>query len=264
MVNNSLIAKYLDSLARVLANQSDLASVTGHPGDTGANREEVLQSFINNHTPKKMEAILGGKILGLGQKPSKQIDCMVCSDLAPRFKEQNRSIAIVEAVGVAISVKSHLGKKEIIDSIENLASIPQISMDVLSESSSVRKNRAEEYSKIAPINICFGYTGINPDTLMWHMIDYYNENFDKIPQNRRIRSVIVNGKYVIKMDPNGLPIENGVKIKPYDYHWSTFEDRPGVGLAELTSYLSDMVTWYNQLKINYHHYLNEAYIEEKE
>ena len=214
MSNNSLITKYLDSLSKVMAGQADLASVTGHPSDTGTNREDLLKSFVNNHTPNKMEAILGGKIIGLGQNPSKQIDCMVCSDLAPRFKEQTRSIAIVEAVGVAISVKSSLNKDEIIDSIENLASIPQISPDVLSETSSIRRGLATKvFPEIAPVNICFAYAGLQPETIMKHMIDYYNSDIGKrIPANRRIRSVVVNGKYSIKMDPEGMVVEGGATI----------------------------------------------------
>lgn len=259
-----MISKYYDSLSKVLSGHSDLASVTGHPSDTGANREEILRDFINNHTPNKLEAILGGKIIGLGQSASKQIDCIVCSDIAPRFNHNNRSIAIVEAVGIAISVKSYLDKNGLIDSIENLSSIPKISAKVLSETSSINRGLVARYSEIAPIRLCFAYNGIKPETLMNYMIEYYNDNLTTILPWQRINAVIVNGNSIIKMDPNGLEVEGGKKIKPYDYYWTTIEDRPGVGIAEVVHHLSNISTWYNQLQVKFEQYLNEAYIEEKE
>jgi hypothetical protein len=263
MLDSKMIARYYDSLSKVLSGHSELASVTGHPSDTGINREDILRDFINAHTPSKLEAILGGKIIGLEQPASKQIDCMVCSDIAPRFNQNNRSIAIVEAVGVAISVKSHLDKKGIIDSIENLASIPKVSPKVLSETSSINRNLVSRFSEIAPIRVCFAYTGINPETIMGHMIEYYNDHKEIAP-NQRIKAVIVNGESVIKFDPNGMEIEGGMKIKPYEYYWTTIKDRPGIGLAEVVSHLASISTWYNQLQVTFSHYLNEAYIEQKE
>ena len=264
MLDSKMISKYYDSLSKVLSGHSELASVTGHPSDTGVNREEILRDFINSHTPSKLEALLGGKIIGLGQPASKQIDCMVCSDIAPRFNQNNRSIAIVEAVGVAISVKSHLDKSGIIDSIENLASIPKISPSVLLETSSINRGLVNRYAEIAPIRLCFAYTGINPETIMGHMIEYYNDHRATILPNQRINAVIVNGESIIKFDPNGMEVEGGMKIKPYDYYWTTIDKRPGVGLAEVVSHLANISTWYNQLQVTFAHYLNEAYIEDKD
>ena len=258
-----MIAKYYDSLSKVLSGQSELASVTGHPGDTGMNREDILKNFINSHLPNKLEAILGGKILGLDQNASNQIDCLVCSDIAPKFQFNNRSIAIVEAVAIAISIKSHLDKNGIIDSMENLASIPSISPSVLGETSSIDRSLVSKYSEIAPIRLCFAYTGIHPETIMGHMIEFYNKNLSTILPHQRIQAVIVNGKSIIKTSREGLTIEGGTKIKPYDYYWTTIDDRPGVGLAEIISHLANISSWYNQLKVDFSHYLNEAYIQEK-
>lgn len=263
MLGSKLIAKYYDSVSRVLSGHSELASVTGHPGDTGANREDILRDFINMHTPTKLEAILGGKIIGLGQKPSKQIDCLVCSDIAPRFQFQNRSVSIVESVAIAISVKSYLDKNGIIDSIENLASIPSISPYVLGETSSINRDLFSRYSRIAPVRICFAYSGLHPETIMGHMIEYYNDNKDSIPPDSRIQSVIINGQSTITMSSEERTIEGGARIKPYNYYWTTINDRPGIGLAELVHHLSNISTWYNQLQVNFHHYLNESYVEEK-
>ena len=263
MSEKKMIAKYYDSVSKVLSGHSELASVTGHSGDTGANREDILKDFINNHLPNKLEAILGGKIIGLGQQPSKQIDCMVCSDIAPKFQFNNRSIAIVEAVGVAISVKSHLDKKQIIDSMENLASIPLISPMVLKETSSINRNLVEAYSEIAPIRLCFAYSGLHPETIMNHMIEFYNNNLSTIKPHERIQAVIINGQGIIKTSKEGLEIEGGMKIKPNDYYWTTIDERPGVGLAEIIFHLANISAWYNQLQVDFSHYLNEAYIEEK-
>jgi hypothetical protein len=263
MLGSKLIAKHYDSVSRVLSGRSELASVTGHPGDTGANREDILVDFINSHTPTKLKAVLGGKVIGLNQPVSKQIDCLVCSDIAPRFEFLNRSISIVEAVGVAISVKSHLDKQGIIDSMENLASIPSISPSVLMETSSINRGLVGKYSKIAPVRICFAYSGINPETLMGHMIEYYNAHIDTIPPENRIQSVIVNGTGIIKTSADGLEIEGGMKVEPFNYYWTTIDDRPGVGMAELVHHLTNISTWLNQLQVQFYHYLNESYIEDK-
>jgi hypothetical protein len=263
VVGSKQIAKYYDSISRVLSGQSELASITGHPGDTGANREDILVNFINSHTPNKLRAVLGGKVIGLAQKESKQIDCLVCSDIAPRFQFINRSISIVESVGIAISVKSHLDKQGIIDSMDNLASIPSISPVVLRETSSINRGLVNRYSKIAPIRVCFAYSGIHPRTLMGYMIEYYNERLDTIPPENRIQSVIVNGVGMIKTSADGMEIEGGMKVKPHDYYWTTIDERPGVGMAELVHHLTNISTWLNQLHVDFFHYLNESYIEEK-
>ena len=63
---------------------------------------------------------------------SKQIDVIVKNDLFPRFDQHGKSCVIAEAVAGVVSVRSHLDKAGLEETIENVASVPEFSDSTLS------------------------------------------------------------------------------------------------------------------------------------
>jgi hypothetical protein len=259
--NKNILTKYFDSLARTLSTKAATASASGHSGDTGSNRENLLKDFIDKHIPNRLTCYLGGKIIGLNQMPSKQIDCIIATDIVPKFKENERSFSIVEAVVMAISVKSYLDKKELIDSLENLASIPKISESLIGQISAISRNSTfKELEKRIPSLYIFAYGGINPDTIIQHINEFYTKNPD-IPWNRRPKGIIVNEKYMIKHSIAEMEKDNGIIIPPFTYTGFYIKEKPGYALADVISELTNLISWYNDLSIQFFPYLNESYVD---
>ncbi len=259
MSKKHILAKYYDWNAEALSAQSGLAGAAGHPGDTGANRENLIKDFISKHAPDRFTCYLGGKIVGLNQPVSKQIDCMVTIDIVPIFKENERSIAVVEAVAMALSVKSWLDKGALFNSLENLSSIPRMTENIIKQTSAIiRENEFKEMEKRIPSLYIFAYRGINPVTLLKHLNEYYDTN-PSVPWNRRPRGILVNKEYAIKYSIEEMELENGSKVPPYTYHLSNIKRAPGYALAEIIVELSNIVSYYNDTWIQFYAYLNEAY-----
>lgn len=259
MNNKHILATYYNTLADSLASKSKMAGITEHPGDTGSNREDLIKEFINKHTPDRLTCYLGGKIIGLNQPTSKQIDCMVTVDIAPKFEENERSIAVVESVAMAISIKSHLNKNTLFDSLDNLSTIPRISENIIKETSAIKnKDTFKDIEKRIPSLYVFSYSGIQPDTIMKHLHEYYQNN-SSIPWNRRPKSILVNREYAIKYSVEEMPLKSGTIVPPYTYHSSYIKQVPGYALAEIIVDLSNIISWYNDLWLQFYHYLNEAY-----
>lgn len=261
MSKKHILAEYFDAAAESLSGISRGAGITGHPGDTGSNRETLIQDFINKHTPNRFTCYLGGKIIGLNQPPSKQIDCIVAADIVPKFTNHERSISIVESVAMAISIKSDLNKETLFNSLDNLASIPKISKNIIKQTSSIQMSGMfEKIEKIMPSLYVFAYKGIHPDTIMKHLRDYYAAN-PAVPWNRRPRAILVNQEYAIKYSIEQMVKENGVVVPPYTYNSFFITERPGYALTEIVVELSNLISWYNDLWIQFYHYINEAYLD---
>src|SRR5688500_8475558 len=116
-----MIQEYFNSLADVLSANSRSASFGGHRPDTGANRESLFIGMLNKHLPDRLRAINGGTVVNLQGQLSKQIDVIVKNDLFPRFEQHEKTCVIAESVAGVFSIKSHLDKAALEDSIENVA-----------------------------------------------------------------------------------------------------------------------------------------------
>ena len=98
--------------------------------DVGMSREDILKSFFENHLPKRCAIFKGGFLFDLEGNESKQIDLFITNDSTLQFKQFGRddkngkSFNFVGGCLAAFSIKSTLNKVGIIDSLENLGSIP--------------------------------------------------------------------------------------------------------------------------------------------
>jgi hypothetical protein len=192
----SRLQKYFNLIADKIAVDAQLASTSHHRPDIGFNRETFLELFLHKHLPKRLSAYLGGQIIGLGDIESGQIDIIVSNDISIRFEENARNFITAESVAAAITVKSFLDKAGIIDCLNNLASIPQFSSQVLTFQA-LKPNAFDTFISKHPSLFIFAYDGVQYETCLGHIAEFYEKNPD-VPLNRYPLNIIVNKKYMIK------------------------------------------------------------------
>ena len=160
---------------------------------------------------------------------------------------------------MAISVKSHLNKGTLFDALENLASIPQLTPEAVSQTSAVR--HASWFNRLVdstPALTVWAFDGIDGGTALRHTVDYYEAN-PAIPWNRRPRAILVNKKFAIKWALEPMELLNGSSIAARTFHLSRIEAHPGYALGDIVVQLSNAASWYDDQAVHFFMYLNEAY-----
>lgn len=252
------IKTYFNKLSKKLAIESDIAGVGKHRVDIGTNREIIFQKFLNNHIPNRLKAHLGGEIIGLRDKASGQLDIIVASDIGARFEEKERTFFVAESVAGVISVKSFLDKIQLFDALDNLASIPELSSEILSfDSTAIRKKN--EFFMYHPSLHILAYDGLTVETITKHIKEYYIEK-SYIRTNRYPTNIIVNGKYNIHYVKEDTKSEYGVNIPSGTFFKYEIEkNREGYPFIHLLSDLNKYVEWLPHIKINMKEYYNRAF-----
>jgi len=118
-----IVRDYFIKQANTLDSQYDSSAIKGQPGDTGTNREEILQSWLLTHIPKRVSAEFGGQIIDSERNVSGQVDIVIYDDVTPLFGAHKKQYFFAEGVAMAIQVKSKLNSKELAASVKNLATV---------------------------------------------------------------------------------------------------------------------------------------------
>jgi hypothetical protein len=206
---------YFQDIADVMAGDKAASSVFPNTSDSGMTREDVLKRFLENHLPKRCEVIKGGFIFDSLGNESTQIDLIVTTDLTLQFKQFEKSFNLIEGCYAAISVKTMLDKHGLFDALNNIASVPQMPLNVPQLGFSI-----EGVTKIVrnhPIGIIFAFEGTNVETTVMNIDAFYNNS--NIPQNRRPKLIIVNNEYVlIRIEGEGGETRGGDKIPPNTFY----------------------------------------------
>jgi hypothetical protein len=253
-----MIKKYFNGLSTLITANSSLSGTLRHRGDIGANREEHFLEILNNHLPQRMQAMRGGSIIGFSGEMSKQLDVIVRADNTPRFEQNKNTFTIAESVVSVISLKSFLNKKELLDSLSNLASIPQLSKDAISFRILLSVATADFTSK-HPSLFIYAFDGIKMDTCLKHIENFYNIN-PEVPKNRYPLEVVVHGKYSIKYMPKGGITIDGTQIPAGIFYGAELPPNfSGYPIASIISYIYSYVDWMPYINIEFQKYINAAY-----
>lgn len=249
-------SEYLNLTSDELKIQGEKSGIIGHRSKIGDNRENVLKDFLSNHLPKRL-FFCNGNIFNKDNVISNEIDIIIYNDIAINFVSDLKMSINIESIASAISVKSHLDKKQLNDSLKNLASIPQISPDILSFKG-LQGSNSEFFIDRHPTLFVFAYTGLHPTTLLKHINDFYINN--DIPQNRYAKAVIVNGQYMITFHKDKKTTTTGYEIQPNTYFLQELDNNfRGYPLAMLLNEISSYVDWLPHMRINFHNYFNSGY-----
>jgi len=119
----NVVEDYFINQANVLDAAYKASVVNNHPGDTGTNREDILQNWLAKHIPRTSIPEIGGEIIDSTGYSSKQIDLVVYNNTYPQFGANKKSYFFTEGVVYAIQVKSILTSGQLEDAVKNLASV---------------------------------------------------------------------------------------------------------------------------------------------
>ena len=207
---------YYLSVAAVLRGEAEVASIFPNATDIGMSRERVYVEFLRQHAPSKCNVFLGGFLFGEDGSESRQLDIIVTTDTTPRFdfcnnNNNGKSFAPVEGTLAVASIKSTLDKKELVDALTGIASIPPTS----TLNGRVNPNLPITNYDDWPYKIIYASSGIAPSTLLDHLTSYYAVHPD-IPLGRRPNIIHVSGKYIISRATPGMsgrnPDRSGMRL----------------------------------------------------
>jgi len=188
---------YYLKVAEVLRGDADAASVFPNPTDVGMSRERVYADFLKQHAPSKCNVFLGGFLFDEDGSESRQMDVIVTTDTAPRFDFHNRagggkSFSPVEGTLGVASIKSHLDKAQLFDSLGAIASIPPTRSLEGRVTLGTQILRYDDW----PYKIVYATGGLEAGTILGHLEAYYSEH-PEVPLTRRPHIIHVAGSYVI-------------------------------------------------------------------
>ncbi len=197
---------YYVNVAEVLRGEADAASIFPNTTDIGISRELVYAEFLKQHAPSKCNVFLGGFLFDEDGVESKQLDIIITTDTAPRFNfhikgGSGKSFSPVEGTLGVVSSKSTLNKAELIDALENIASIPP------TRSLDGRINpllKCPNYDDW-PFKIVYAPNGIAPGTLLTHLNEFYVAN-PQIPFSRRPNLIHVAGSCLLFRAQGGMAL----------------------------------------------------------
>jgi hypothetical protein len=210
------LLEYFQNHADALGSEAKGDRIYPNKGDIGSERENNLFDFINNHIPFRCKVIKGGFIFDSNGNESNQIDLIVTNDLTFQFRKsesslKRKSFNCIEGCYAAISVKSYLNKKELIDSLENLESIPTEKKIIVNPYITNRQRFIDQI----PQRIIFAYDGDSHETIQRHLKDYYSMH--RLDQRSPDMIIVNNSFYIYRVGPEGLKIYTGEYFPPNTY-----------------------------------------------
>ena len=168
---------YFSSVGKVLRGEASTASIFPNSTDVGISRENIYAKVLKLHLPSSTNVLLGGFLFDLDGKESKQIDLMVINDNSLQFNFNNqsgdgKSFACIDGSLAVASVKSNLTGPELINALENIASLPD--KRPLTEGMVNPFYRFSTYEDW-PFKIIYATDGVNQDTCIEALENFYNQ-----------------------------------------------------------------------------------------
>jgi hypothetical protein len=188
---------YYQQVGAVLRGEAAAASIFPNTTDVGMSREQVYAEFLKLHLPSSCNVLFGGFLFNLDGQESKQIDLIITADTCPQYNFHNRfeggkSFACVEGTLGVASIKSNLDSSELVDALDNLASLP------------VKRplgNRVQPLLNVTsyedwPFKIVYASKGMALESTVAAMEQYYDDH-PNVPYSLRPDLIHVAGKHFI-------------------------------------------------------------------
>jgi hypothetical protein len=118
-------AFYSSFAEELLAKFRRVGHLVSHRTTTGNYHEEILRVVLRNFLSKRY-SVKTGFAFKSEQEVSRQVDILIVDEndaAAYLFQEGDFAIVRARSVAAAIEVKTHLGKREFIDSVKNIVAV---------------------------------------------------------------------------------------------------------------------------------------------
>jgi hypothetical protein len=188
---------YLSEVGKVLKGEADVASVFPNAADIGTSRERVYAEFLRQHLPKGATVTSGGFLFDMEGNESKQIDLIVLNDVSPQFnfhnpEGQGKSFACIDGCVAVGSIKSTLNSGQLVDALDNIASLPDKAPLESRHHPLVTIRNYEDW----PYKVAYASDGMAMNAAINTINTFYEDN-GSIPYHKRPNIVHVCGKYNI-------------------------------------------------------------------
>ena len=217
------LQEYFSMIGKVLKGEADSASIFPNSTDVGMSRERIYSEVLKQHLPSSCNVYYGGFVFDLDGNESKQVDLIVSNDKSLRFNFYNqdgsgKSFACIDGCIAVASIKSNLDSTQLIDSLKNIASLPnKTPIDG-------RKNpliRIKNYDNW-PFKIVYASDGVSTETIYKTIKQFYLDN-PNIPIHKRPDLIHVAGKYVfVKIGEEITTTRDGTKLAPNTFHCQNY------------------------------------------
>jgi hypothetical protein len=215
----SRLSDYYAKVGSVLRGEAGSAAIFPNGTDIGQSRERVYAEFLRLHLPSSCSVSFGGFVFGLDGTESRQVDLLITSDSSPKYDFHNpdgngKTFTCIDGLLAVASIKSNLNSSELVDSLENLASLPAKS-DVTGKVMPLLN--VPNYSDW-PFKIIYASNGANAETIIKSLNDFYLER-PNIPFVSRPNLIHVAGKYnIVRIGEGGGSTRDGTKLPENSFH----------------------------------------------
>lgn len=195
------LTQYYSDIGAVLRGEAQAASVFPNSTDIGQSRETVYAEILRHHLPSSCNVTFGGFLFGQAGDESKQLDIIVTDSSSLQYNFHRggagKSFACVDGCIAVVSVKSNLDSRELVDSLKNIASLPEKLPLGTRGQPGLNFGSYQDW----PLKIIFAHEGVDPRTALQTLKKFYKQH-NEIPRWRRPNLIHVAGKYVaMREDP---------------------------------------------------------------
>lgn len=209
---------YFVDVSKVLRGESDKSAIFPNPVDIGDTREDIFAQVLRDHLPSNCVVGKGGFLFNLEGEESKQIDIIINSAQSLQFNFDpdglKKTFSCIDGCLGVVSVKSNLTRNNLIDALDNLASIPDKS-DIGS-----RINPSFAINNYAdwPYKVIFAPKGSSCALITEVLHEYYSAHPD-IPDRLKPNLVYVVGSYLIQnTGHSGRRTRDGSQMPSYTFN----------------------------------------------
>lgn len=247
---------YFSKVGEVLKGEADAASIFPNPTDIGTSRERIYAEVLRHHLPKSCVVSLGGFLFDMEGNESKQIDLIMLNDMALQFNFHNpegrgQSFACIDGCVAVASIKSRLNTNQLIDALDNIASLPN-KADL-----GDRKNPFVEIRNYDdwPYKIVYASDGFEIDKALKTINTFYEEN-KTVPNNKRPNIIHVCGKYNIIRVGKNATTRGGAEIAENTF-WGHSDASDAYSLMYTISNIQNILLSSSQVFCNYADLINK-------
>jgi hypothetical protein len=176
MVDPTIASLFRDAAKLLRARFEVIRSTNPHAGEKGAEVEEILKQFLNEHLPQRFRAG-SGIVLDTDNALSRQQDVIVYDALSsPLYRYAPKTqIVPMDAVVSVIEVKSNLTGAELADGYAKVASCKRLKKRPM-QAEELRTNRSGAFHGTTGIVFAFGST-LALETIIEHAKEL-NDEYD--------------------------------------------------------------------------------------
>lgn len=152
------VAQLFNDAAKKLRAEFEYIRTTNpHPGEKGAEAENVVRDFLNHHLPQRFRAT-SGIIIDKANSLSPQMDVIIYDALtSPIYRYSEEMLMLpLDTVAAVIEVKSRLNKQEIEDGYKKIAACKRLKKTPVSGAD--QQATGSDLKSVATYGVIFGFS----------------------------------------------------------------------------------------------------------